>query len=140
MTEFSKQADIRDIAISVFNPYTLKMRMRCDLKPMNVVLRMNRHDRDAYYKSLYRDVGLIVTGDKRPPVPLERAHLVLKRHANRMYDYDGLVAAFKPVVDGLQHAGILKHDGWYVTGPWNVGQAISSVGNESIYIEVQEAF
>jgi hypothetical protein len=135
--QLPKGTTIRDLAIVVFDPYHLKLRMKCDLLALNSVLRMHKDRRNEYYQSLYRDVGLLTTG-KRPGSPLQRVRLKLFRNSNRMYDYDGLVASFKPVIDGLQHCGIIKHDGWYVTGPWNVGQAVSSKGNESIYVEVQE--
>lgn len=125
------------MAIAAYRPYILKVRMKCDLEPLNRVLRMNKYDRHAYYNRLYQDVGLITTGH-RPESALKKARLILRRNANRMYDYDGLVAAFKPVVDALEHVNILKNDSWYTTGPWDVSQSVSSKGNESIYIEVQE--
>jgi len=34
-------------------------------------------------------------------------------------DYDGLVSAFKSVVDGLKEAGVILDDKYENTGPWN---------------------
>lgn len=54
--------------------------------------------------------------DKRPPAPLQRAKLTLTRHSSSEPDYDGLVASFKSVVDGLVDAKVLVND-----KPANIG-------------------
>lgn len=46
----------------------------------------------------------------RPPLPLQRARLVLTRCSTQTPDPDGLVSGFKHVIDGLTVAGVLADD------------------------------
>lgn len=43
-------------------------------------------------------------------VCLAKAKVTLTRHSSREPDFDGLVASFKPVIDGLVIAGVLVND------------------------------
>ena len=45
-----------------------------------------------------------------PPRPLPKAKLTLTRHSMIQPDYDGLVSAFKHVIDGLIEARVLEND------------------------------
>lgn len=47
--------------------------------------------------------------DYRRP-KLERAKLTLTRHSSSEPDFDGLVASFKHVIDGLVEAGVIAND------------------------------
>lgn len=46
----------------------------------------------------------------KPKTPLELCVVRVVRFSSRMPDYDNLVYSFKPVVDGLKNAGIIKND------------------------------
>lgn len=82
-------------------------------------------------------VGLTVLR-RGPEKPLERVKIELERRAPRTLDYDGLVASFKPVVDGLVEHQILKNDTWPITGPWSVNQVYAPRGKEHIWVRVTE--
>lgn len=46
----------------------------------------------------------------KPALPFAKARLTLIRHSSREPDYDGLVASFKVVIDGLVKAGVIMDD------------------------------
>jgi len=56
---------------------------------------------------------------QRPSKPFRRYQLSLTRFSSSEPDYDGLVASFKWVVDGLKHAQIIQDDKLSQSGPWN---------------------
>ena len=47
---------------------------------------------------------------KRPTAPLTRALVTLTRHSSAEPDFDGLVSAMKPILDGLVDAGVIAND------------------------------
>lgn len=65
---------------------------------------------------------MLAVGQKKPHEPLSRAQLSITRHFYRTLDFDGLVGSFKPVVDGLIHAGVIVDDNWRVLGAWQCDQ------------------
>ena len=87
----------------------------------------------------YQIIYLYARG-QLPSKPLTKAKLTLVRyHANKWLDYDGLCASFKAPVDGLVRAGILKDDGWLITGKWEVDQRrIKKAVAPYITVEVEE--
>jgi len=85
----------------------------------------------AWYESVWA-----VTRGKVPPAPLDRAKIRIERHAPRTLDFDGCVGSFKPIVDGLIHAGVLSGDSWRVTGPWEVDQRIVTERDKHVYVVV----
>jgi hypothetical protein len=74
----------------------------------------------------------------RPARPFMRARITLHRFGNRMLDYDGLTASFKPVVDGLVEQKVLWNDTWSVTGKWDVDQFPCPKGQDRIRVVVEE--
>jgi hypothetical protein len=52
----------------------------------------------------------------RPIKPLEKARVTLTRYSSVEPDYDGLVGAMKPILDGLVDAGIIIDDKMSVIG------------------------
>lgn len=84
-----------------------------------------------------RSVAAVTVGQK-PALPLTWAKLILTRYNYRMLDYDGLVASFKPVVDGLVECGVLKNDTWKITGTWDVRQEYTPKGTDRIRVIVYE--
>lgn len=47
---------------------------------------------------------------KQPKEPLEKCEVICTRFSSRKSDFDNLVASFKPVIDGLRDARIIKDD------------------------------
>ena len=52
----------------------------------------------------------IATRLKRPPEPLRLARVELTRCSSMEPDFDNLVASFKPILDGLKRAGVIRDD------------------------------
>ena len=108
------------------------------------------HARNSKHQKWKTRVQAIVNGCL-PKTPLKRARITLTRHAPRQLDYDGLVASFKPVVDGLKTTtmkvkklkgveviwrGVIEDDNWKVTGAWVVNQVYAKTGSEHIGVKV----
>lgn len=58
----------------------------------------------------WRRWSFFATVGQKPPSPFLKARLTLTRHSSSEPDYDGLVASFKSIIDGLVDAGILAND------------------------------
>lgn len=58
----------------------------------------------------WRELVTLLVGVKKPEKPLDVAKLTLTRVSTKAPDYDNLVSSFKPVIDGLISAGVLKDD------------------------------
>ena len=65
-----------------------------------------RHKENKKWKGL---VALAI-GVKTPPSPLAKAKLTLIRHSSSEPDFDGLVASFKSIIDGLIECRVLEND------------------------------
>lgn len=111
----------------------------------------------AYRNSVtWRQRVYLMAGRLAPAKPLTMARITLKRYGSRWLDYDGLVASFKPIVDGftpirekaekgtaledrhLVWPGVLIDDNWKVTGPWHVDQEVVPLGSEYVTILIEE--
>lgn len=118
-------------------PYKLEFELASTPKATNRILyshwRNVKRNADVW-KNL---VQWAVKG-KQPKSPLKKVKLKLTRYNYRTLDYDGLVASFKPVVDGLVHARVLKDDNWKITGIWEVTQEYRPKGHDGIKVEVFE--
>lgn len=101
--------------------FTLSLEIPWNPLSLNKSLRSHWRKRGKLNKSWDVYIGAMLVRNK-PPKPLERAQLIMVRHAHRMLDYDGLVGSLKPVVDALVTCGVLKDDSWKVTGAWVVDQ------------------
>lgn len=108
-------------------------------------------------------VHILVRGYE-PEKPLQKALIQCVRFGTRELDYDGLVASFKPVIDGLcpikekmprglkgyareicratakrvLWPGILSDDSWQVTGAWEVTQVIVPATEVRIEIRISD--
>ena len=98
--------------VLVFNETTISQ---------NVRERTHYRERHKANKDIYTLVNFYAITQK-PQKPFKNAKLTLYRFSNRSLDYDGLVASFKPWVDGLIHAGVIIDDNFKVTGKWIVDQ------------------
>jgi len=120
------------------DPY--KLRLEFDLVPvsLNKLLTMHFQDRRKYNQYWYFEVAEKV-GKDLPDQPLKRADIRIVRMYYRFLDYDGLVGSMKPVVDGLQHAKVIKSDSWKCTNVWTVTQKKYEKGEEKLIVEVRDA-
>jgi hypothetical protein len=77
----------------------------------------SRHRHDSKWKS---DLTTIIAGSRkpRPTVPIERYEITAMRFSSSEPDFDGLVASFKVIIDGLRELKILKDDKMSNTGQW----------------------
>jgi hypothetical protein len=88
--------------------------------------------------SVWKRAVVYTTMGKLPPEPLTRVKLTLVRCNYRTLDYDSAVMCFKPVVDGLVVAGVLKNDTWAITGKWDVDQEYAPKSEAKLKITVEE--
>lgn len=65
---------------------------------------------DHERKKKWKEKVILLVGYRRPAVPLEKACVKLTRFSSVQPDYDNLVASFKPIIDGLRYAKVLKDD------------------------------
>jgi hypothetical protein len=116
-------------------------------KATNQLLGAHRFTKHSNAKLWKKRVFEAIRNMDLPKKPLTKAKITLIRHNYRSLDYDGCVASFKPVVDGLCSIkkngkviwpGVLKHDGWSVTGKWDVDQAHAPKGIGYIEVIVEE--
>jgi len=54
--------------------------------------------------------GMLLTGQKRPKKPLQKARGVFVRHSAKEPDFENLAQSFKPIIDGLVKHGVLEDD------------------------------
>ena len=79
--------------------------------PNNILGRAWRAKHQRFLK-IKNDIKLI-THSKKPEAPLEKFKIAITRsHGGRYLDWDNLIASFKPIIDGLTMAGIIKNDSW----------------------------
>jgi hypothetical protein len=117
----------------------------------------NRHNNAVKWKALVKNQMRLI-GAELPMSPLTKAKLILRRFGHRELDFDGLVASFKPVVDGLCQIrqpsvkvgkkrikgeiiwpGVLIDDSYKITGPWDVDQkTIPKAEQTYITVRVEE--
>ena len=101
--------------------FSLTLKVDSVPPPLNVVLRQHYHKRARHYTKIYNHVDFLCRG-KVPPEPLEKAKIKIERHHYRFCDFDGVVAAYKPYVDGLIKTKVILNDNWKVLGAWEVNQ------------------
>lgn len=75
---------------------------------------------------------------RRPNEPLERVAVVLTRNSASKMDFDNRVASFKPVIDGLKDAGIIKDDNDSVILKRDYPQGKAPKGEGYIRVQVTE--
>lgn len=108
-------------AILSREPFKLYIRIEGDLpKATNQLLgkhfRFSNNNAKKWKTIIINAVKLF-----KPPRTLEVFDLAMTRHSYRQLDFDGCVASFKPVIDGLKDL-IIVDDSWRRTGVWRVNQ------------------
>lgn len=64
----------------------------------------------ARERKKWREQVVIACIGKAPPIPLSKCAIQCTRVSKKEMDYDNMVASFKPVIDGLVDAKIIKDD------------------------------
>lgn len=100
---------------SAFEPEELSPKYECVIRvdelPKLPNRLLGRHWRARHQE---KDRWLIHIGchvlGRKPPKPLEKAHLKLTRHSAQAPDPDGLAGSWKYVIDALVNTGVLADD------------------------------
>jgi len=116
-----------------------KLEMEIPGLPVSLNVGGNHYhfQRNKERKRWHEEIAYASVG-KKPKLPLEKVKLILIRFSSRTMDYDGIVGSFKPVVDGLIHAGIIINDTIKVTGQWDCDWKYAPIRKGKIYICVEE--
>jgi Holliday junction resolvase RusA-like endonuclease len=117
--------------------YKLELEINTIPPLLNRSIRTNRYARYKNDKA-WIDIIFFKTRNKIPSKPLERYSLKLIRCSPREPDYDNLVASFKPVVDALRKADILKDDRYSNSGQWDVHWIKTPKKEQKIIIQVYD--
>lgn len=117
--------------------YRLEIRIPGQPQATNELHRYGWQKKSKIKKG-WEEVVAICCLRQKPIKPLQFCHIKAVLHNARNFDYDGAVASLKPIVDGLQKAGIIFNDSYKRTGPWDVTQVHCKKGDEFIEIIVEE--
>lgn len=135
--EFTGEVYPRDFWKIENNKYILNIAIPSLPKMPNVTIWSNNFKVNDHNKNWY-NIIYFSTRKYVPKSPIEKYKIKLTRYASREPDYDGLVGSFKPVVDGLIKANIIKDDKLSNSGKWDVNWVYEKTrknGRIEIYIE-----
>ena len=93
-----------------------------------------RHKENQHWKKLVA----FAVGTRVPPFPLKKAKLTLIRHSSSEPDFDGLVASFKSVIDGLIECRVIENDKMSNIGRPEYLWQKARPGDGSITVKVEE--
>jgi hypothetical protein len=89
---------------------TYALEIILDGLPPSTNLRYSHWAIKAKEQAKWRLASKMAAYLRRPTEPLQRAKVTCVRRSSREADYDNLVIAFKPIIDGLVDAKILIDD------------------------------
>jgi hypothetical protein len=91
---------------------------------LNQLLNMKTRSYHQYnnYKKDWTERLVLRTKQLKPKSPFTKVKLKLVSHRHLFLDYDNLVGAMKPIVDGLVTAGLFINDKYETTGQWDVDE------------------
>ena len=95
--------------------YLLKFELPGLPKMSNQLLRGHWRSKHIHAKKWKREIWMAAIHLK-PLQPLEKALVTITRCSSVCPDFDGLVSAGKPLIDGLVECGVLIGDGMHVIG------------------------
>lgn len=109
------------------------------LPPMaNELFAMHWKERMRSNNKWKRDVGMAVLQLGKPPVPLQKAEIILTRYSSKQPDPDNMATGFKACMDGLKEIGVIIDDHPDVIGAPKYVWENSKKGKGRITIEVRE--
>lgn len=103
----------------------------------NELLRSNWRTKHGQAKK-WKQLVFIAVSKHIPDKPFMKAKLTLTRFSAKRPDFDGLVAGFKPVIDGLVEAGVITNDDFSVVGVPEYLHEIMPPKKGKIKIKVEE--
>lgn len=115
--------------------YRLTIEIPTEATDSNRILGVNKYAKHAIFEKVKKQINLL-TINKAPEQPLEKFHLTITRCGTRYLDYDNLVASYKPFIDGLKLAGIIKDDSWQYIKHIETDQELSK--EKKLVITVEE--
>lgn len=119
--------------------YRLKFEIKSLPKRYNAYKNMHWAVKAADAKKWHKMVaGAILAFGSFPDKALTKAKVTLTRYSSRAPDYDGLVQAFKPVLDGLVKCRVLEDDNMLVIGRPDYQWKKVPSGQGSIEVIVEE--
>jgi hypothetical protein len=116
--------------------YTLEIEIPTEKTDSNRILGVNKYAKHAIFQKIKKDIHLLTRG-KAPEAPLENFKLSITRHGAKALDYDNLISSFKPFIDGLKLAGIIKDDSWKFIRQINTDQKIGV--ERKLVIRIEES-
>lgn len=91
--------------------YELEIEIPTQATDSNRILGVNKFVKHKLFENIKNGIRML-TLNKTPDQPLEKFTISITRYGTRYLDYDNLIASFKPYIDGLKLAGIIKDDSW----------------------------
>lgn len=116
--------------------YSLTIEIPTQATDSNRILGVNKFVKHKIFKSIKEDTWLLAYGNV-PDKPLEKFNLSITRFGTKPLDYDNLIASFKPYIDGIKLAGIIKDDSWKYIRSIEVDQVASK--EKKLVIRIEEA-
>jgi len=113
-----------------------------DLPSMNEIIAMAKRGRGNYqpYAKVKKEISDMIyyecLAQKIHPLMSKTDFTITWVCKDTRKDKDNIMAGFKFIGDGLQHAGILKNDGWKEIG--NITHKFE-IGKKQIKIEMEES-
>lgn len=111
-----------DSIVSVIpgQPYRLEFSLPGLPNMPNEFRRGGHYSRHRHDRKWQADLTTIIRASRKPlPIaPLERFEITAMRFSSSEPDFDGLVASFKCIIDGLRELKVLKDDKMSNTGQW----------------------
>lgn len=98
------------VRMTLIENYELKLEIKKLPKTPNAIGKASIWQSHAERHLWKRAIAAAIPIKERPPMPLEKAELVLTRHSSVEPDLDNLYSSFKFVIDALVHTGIIEDD------------------------------
>ena len=118
-------------------PFSITFKVSGKPERLNKTLQLHWGKRAVLNKRWYDIIHYAVIR-KLPPKPLEKFTIKVVLFNNRHLDFDGSVGSLKPLIDGLERAGVIKDDSYKRTGPWLVTQEKCKKGFEMVEFLITE--
>lgn len=116
--------------------YILEIEVPTQATDSNRILGVNKYAKHAIFKKIKNEI-LLLTSNKKPQRPLTGFTLSITRYGKKTLDFDNLISSFKPAIDGLKMAGIIKDDSWKYIRNIQANQVVSKT-EKKLVIRVEQ--
>ena len=119
--------------------YSLQIEIQYVETDPNNILGRGWRSKHKRFEQIKKNIHLL-TLKKRPKAPLTKFKIsIIRKAGGRTLDWDNLIASFKPVIDGLVLAKIIKNDSWKYIRHIEADQVKTAEGvPKTLLINVQE--